>query len=48
MQEECDEKENSCSQLKSTIIELEDTSIGMKESYEYMIHVSLKIAWDAF
>jgi len=44
MQEEFDEKENNYSQLKTTITELEDTSINMKESYEYIIRVSLNIA----
>lgn len=42
MQEEFDEKENNYRQLKTTITELEDTSISMKEDYEYTIHVSLK------
>lgn len=42
MQEKFDEKEDSFKQLKSTILELEDTSITMKENYEYMIRVSLK------
>ncbi|XP_011693811.1 PREDICTED: uncharacterized protein LOC105453499 isoform X3 [Wasmannia auropunctata] len=37
MQEEFDEKESNCSQLKITITELEDTSLSMKESYEYTI-----------
>lgn len=41
MQEEVYEKEDNCTELKTTIIELEDTSISMKESYEYMIRVSL-------
>ncbi|KYQ57008.1 Protein SAAL1 [Trachymyrmex zeteki] len=38
MQEEFDEKENNYRQLKTTITELEDTSISMKEDYEYTIH----------
>lgn len=47
LQDECDEKESTYSQLKTTITELEDSSINMKESYEYMIRVSLNIARDA-
>ncbi|XP_018343708.1 PREDICTED: uncharacterized protein LOC108749461 isoform X2 [Trachymyrmex septentrionalis] len=38
IQEEFDEKENNYCQLKTTITELEDTNISMKEDYEYMIH----------
>ncbi|XP_018407442.1 PREDICTED: uncharacterized protein LOC108783384 [Cyphomyrmex costatus] len=37
MQKESDEKENNCCELKTTITELEDTSISMKKDYEYMI-----------
>lgn len=43
MQKEFDDKEDNCTELKTTIIELEDTSISMKESYEYMIRVSLNV-----
>lgn len=43
IQKEFDEKEDSCTELKTTILELEDTSISMKESYEYMIRVSLNV-----
>ncbi|XP_018369157.1 PREDICTED: uncharacterized protein LOC108765104 isoform X3 [Trachymyrmex cornetzi] len=38
IQEEFDEKENNYCQLKTTITELEDTNISMKEDYEYTIH----------
>ncbi|XP_011157813.2 uncharacterized protein LOC105194543 isoform X1 [Solenopsis invicta] len=37
MQEEFEEKEDSCRYLRTTITELEDTSISLKENYECMI-----------
>lgn len=43
LQEEFDEKENECKYLKAAMAELEDTSIGLKKSYEYTINVSVKI-----
>jgi len=43
LQEEFDERENECNELKVTITELESTNISMRETYEYKIHVSLQI-----
>ncbi|XP_020283673.1 uncharacterized protein LOC109854705 isoform X4 [Pseudomyrmex gracilis] len=38
LQEEIDEKENECKYLRIVMAELEDTSIGLKKSYEYTIN----------
>jgi len=43
LQEEFDEKENECNELKVTMAELESTNISMRETYEYKICVSLQI-----
>jgi len=41
-QEEFDEKEDECKQLKATVAELKDASNNLKEIYEFTIRVSFK------
>lgn len=43
LQEEFDEKENECNELKTTMAELESTNHSMRETYEYKICVSIHI-----
>lgn len=43
LQEEVDEREDECKQLKATVAELKDTSVSMRETYEYTIRVGLII-----
>lgn len=43
LQEKFYEKEEENERLKTTMAELQDTSISIKDSYEYTIRVSLQI-----
>jgi chromosome segregation ATPase len=40
LQEEFDEREDECKQLKATVAELKDASNSLKEIYEFTIRVS--------